>query len=311
MRAIFLVATFAMFASASAAEEPHDTIRDSLVFIKATGISLSQGNGGNQVEAAATGFLISDDGMIVTNYHLLEQLGAVAPNSVRFEISVKERTADRRPAAAVDGSELLDLLILKTPPPPDPFTPVVLGSAFEHPDGEEIFTSGFPGTVSYRKVKGEIEAREGPGGVVWTTSLATPAGQSGGPIYDQLARVIGVVKGDDPSSSYMIPIDFADGLIAQVRIRELRNRIETLESRFRLAEMPNAVKTWKAGREDVDLGVLEGDGFCYLSKVWGDFDDPEDSVGVVIVNKRYVLTGNEKGGSSHGAHPVCLLTNGR
>ncbi len=225
----FILVYFVAAMLPALAEEPHDTVRESLVFIRATGLSTQTGTQGKEVHATATGFLVSENGLILTNYHILEQLGEVSPKTIRFEISVRERTSDRRPAATVNGSEILDLLLLKTPPPAVPFTAASLGSALRHPDGDAIFTSGFPDAPSYRKQRGLIEAREGPGGVLWSINFGLRPGQSGSPVYDRDSKVIGVIKGDDESGSYMIPIDVADGLISQVRIRAIWERIEKLE----------------------------------------------------------------------------------
>ena len=41
--------------------------------------------------------------------------------------------------------------------------------------------------------------------------------------------MIGIVKGDEEGLNYMIPIDFADGLIAHLRIKEMRARLSELE----------------------------------------------------------------------------------
>lgn len=308
LRLLAFLAAYSFFSGAVVAEEPHDTVRKSLVFVHAKALSAEAGQQGTQVEAAGTGFLVSDDGLILTNYHLLEQLGEIFPKSVRFEIAVGERTADRRPAATVDGSEILDLLVLKTPPPAEPFTAVVLGNADAHPSGEQIFTSGFPDNLtSVRKQTGLIEAREGPGGVLWSVDFSLRSGQSGSPVYDRNARVIGVIKGDNPPSAFMIPIDFADGLIAQVRVRELRGRIDALENRIRIAELPDGVATWKANHDDLDLQVSEDEGVCFLTEVWGDFDDARDRVGVKVEGGRYFLTGDDPGDGSLGAQPVCLI----
>lgn len=226
---VFVVLCLFVMPSASVAAEPHDSIRKSLAFIRVSATSTAAGTGGTTVSAEATGFLVSDDGLVLTNYHLLESLGQVAPKSVAFDISIGEKTSQRRPAAVIDGTQLLDLLLLKMPPAPEPYIPVPLGSAYAHPSGDRIFSSGFPKSLSYRTVQGGIEAREGPGGYLWTVDLSFQSGQSGSPVYNADGEVIGVAKGDDAELSFMIPIDFADGLIAQVRIQELRHRIRRLE----------------------------------------------------------------------------------
>ena len=211
------------------AQDPHALVRKSLAYIKVTALVASGPLAGNPVEATGTGFLISADGLVLTNYHLLSELGDVVPKTVQIQIAIREKTAQFRPAAIIDGANLLDLLLLKMTPAPDPYIPLSLGSAYELPPNSEIFTSGFPNSLSYRKQTGMVEAREGAGGYLWSVTMAFQSGQSGSPVYDASGKVIGVVKGDQDGLNFIIPIDFADGLIAQVRLQELRARVSQLE----------------------------------------------------------------------------------
>jgi hypothetical protein len=290
------------------AEEPHDTIRESLVYIRATALSNDKdpAGQGRDIEARATGFFVSSDGLILTNYHILDQLGYAVPSTIRFQVSVGEKSADARTALTVDGNEISDLLLLKAVPAVAPYVTVTLGSAYRHPEGDRVYTSGFPRDISYRKGSGEIAAREGPGGALWSIDdLRIRSGQSGSPVYDARGAVIGVLKADDDSAVYMIPIDAADGLIAQVRIRDLTDRLETLEAAA-LRSVPDVIDVWVPDGQDRPLGVSVDDAICFLSAVQGKFDHGKDEIGLIVRDGQYVLIGDQGGSGTIKATPLCL-----
>ena len=203
--------------SMAQAQEVHKLIRPSLVYLKAT----AKGASGTETvvtkETTATGFLVSEDGLVLTVYHLISKLGDVVPQTVRIEARISEKNANPIRAAIVDASINTDLLLLKIPPGAKEYTKVSLGNAQSHDDDDAIYTSGFAKLISYRKQEGKIETREGPGGHLWATGLKFEYGQRGSPIYNAAGEVIGIVEGDKGTLSYMIPIGFADSLLAQVR----------------------------------------------------------------------------------------------
>jgi S1-C subfamily serine protease len=214
------------------AQEAHKLIRPSLVYLKATGQVRSGPNASEEVDTFGTGFLVSSDGLVLTTYHLLSELGDFEPRTVRIEARIGDRSENARPAAIVDASINTDLLLLKLPPASDDYTAVSLGTAYDHNDAEDIYTSGFPKSISFITQAGKIQAREGPGGSLWTTNLQFEHGQSGSPVYDDSGKVIGVVKGTEGTLNYIVPIEFADPLLTQVRLREMKQQIQKIEERL-------------------------------------------------------------------------------
>jgi S1-C subfamily serine protease len=209
-------------AGIASAQAVHDDMRKSLVHLHARGQAVSGPNASNFVDSFATGTLASNDGLILTVYHLISALGDVEPRTVTIEARIAEKTANPRRVAIVDASINTDLMLLKMPPGPEPFPVVPLGRAIEHDDSQPIYTSGFPKSLDYRKHEGKIEGRSGPGGYLWQTSFDFKEGQSGSPVYNADGEVIGVVKGEENGTGFIIPIGFADALLAQIRLREIR-----------------------------------------------------------------------------------------
>ncbi len=227
---IMVVAATGVWVGVAHAESPHQTIRPSLVYLKATALGASGVQTGVKMESTATGFLVSEDGLILTVYHLLTKMGNFVPDTLMIKASIKEKNANAWSAAIVDASINTDLLLLKIPPGTEEYPKVALGSALSQNDSDAIFTSGFPNTLTYITREDKIEAREGPGGYLWTTGLKFEQGQSGSPVYNADAEVIGIVKGDEGSLGYMIPIEFADPLLVQVRLREIQKELSEIKA---------------------------------------------------------------------------------
>ena len=102
-------------------------IRPSLVYLKATAKGASETETGVTKETNATGFVVSDDGLILTVYHLISKLGDVVPETVEIEARIGEKNANLRRATIVDVSINTDLLLLKIPPNINKYTKVTLG----------------------------------------------------------------------------------------------------------------------------------------------------------------------------------------
>ena len=134
--------------------------------------------------SGGTGFLITDNGVVVTNEHV-----------VADHASVKLRLTSGREyvAKVADKHPSLDLAYLNIQSS-DRFTPIAIGNSAEVRVGEEVIAIGFPlgsqlgqePTVS----RGIVSAiRQG---VLQTDAPVNP-GNSGGPLLDRYGNAIGVV----------------------------------------------------------------------------------------------------------------------
>jgi hypothetical protein len=214
-------------------QEPHDKIRPSLVYLEASGDIESGPEIGMTARSIGTGFIISSDGLVLTTAHLLTALqkngNRVVANTVLIKAHVGGHTGEEMIAQIVDDSEQLDLLLLKLPPrPPTGFPEVTLARAQDHIDSQPIYSSGFT-QDNIRSRPSTIQSKHGPGGYLWTTGFTFEPGESGSPIYDAAGRVIGVVKGDQGSFAYMIPIEYGDSLLAQIRLRDVQKLLQDFQ----------------------------------------------------------------------------------
>ncbi len=139
---------------------------------------------------AGTGFLISDDGYLLTNAHVVQ-------DAVRITVTLRDgREFPARLAAA--ETETSDLALLKIEA--RDLRPVTLGNSDAASVGHQIFTIGNPfGDLSFSLTAGYLSAkprRINLGSVTLNllqTNAAFNVGNSGGPLFDAEGRVIGVV----------------------------------------------------------------------------------------------------------------------
>ncbi len=145
-----------------------------------------------QTSGAGSGFIISQDGYIVTNYHVIE--GATA-------IKVTLNNGDQYDAKVVGGEELNDVAVLKI----DGVTglkTVVLGDSDDLVGGATVCTIGNAlGTLSFSLTSVAVSATDRSGAMsdgtvlnMIQTNCTINSGNSGGPLFDSYGRVAGITS---------------------------------------------------------------------------------------------------------------------
>jgi S1-C subfamily serine protease len=206
--------------SPAVAQNVHDQIRQSLVFIEMKGIT----DNGIPLASTGTGFFVSEDGYILTSYHLLDAIAKVRPETVEILISIWERKqAPDKKAFVVDARINLDLLLLKVSRAQNPYVPVRTGSARRNLTSSTVLTSGFkyqenPPDAFYTRYSDQVTSEDGPAGYTWTLNTAAAAGQSGSPIYTQEGTVVGILKGNFGGQTVFVPLEHAATLLLPLRI---------------------------------------------------------------------------------------------
>ncbi len=141
--------------------------------------------------ATGTGFVISQDGYILTNFHVVDD----APT-----ISVQFKDGTNYPATLVGYEEDLDVAVLKVEA--QGLTPVRLGSSSELVVGQDVVAIGNPlGELTFSETSGIISALDKPvttsEGVVMNllqTDTALNSGNSGGPLFNLYGQVVGITN---------------------------------------------------------------------------------------------------------------------
>lgn len=155
--------------------------------------------------ASGSGFVLTTDGYIVTNYHVIED--AVKDSSVTVEVSFAN--GDKYSATVVGGEQDNDVAVLKIEAGGLP--PVTLGDSGKLVVGESVYAIGNPlGELTYSLSDGLVSALDrlittsstNPStGKTETTTLnvlqtncAINPGNSGGPLFDSYGNVVGIVS---------------------------------------------------------------------------------------------------------------------
>ena len=160
--------------------------------------------------AAGSGFVITEDGYILTNYHVIEDADSI---QVSF---VDGTTYD---ATLVGGESENDIAVLKIDA--TGLTPVIIGDSDNVKVGEQVVAIGNPlGELTFSMTSGIVSAKDRSitmeNGEVMNmiqTDTAINSGNSGGPLFDMYGQVIGItsakLSGSSSSSATIEGLGFA------------------------------------------------------------------------------------------------------
>jgi S1-C subfamily serine protease len=225
-----------------------------------------------------SGFVVDDQGRIVTNYHVIE--GA-------DEIEVSFSNKDTLDATLVGSDPSTDLAVLQVDAGADALTPLELADSDAVAVGDPVVAIGNPFGLERTVTAGIVSALQravrAPNGYtideVIQTDAAINQGNSGGPLLDSSGRVIGVnsqIETAGDGSSGNVGIGFAvpsntvksvvADLIANGRVDRaylgvsLQEVDAELASLFGLpAEAGVLVQTVQPGSPAADAGIRAGD----------------------------------------------------
>ena len=148
--------------------------------------------------AAGSGFIFSDDGYILTNYHVVS--GATA-------ITVSTYDGTNYDAKVVGYDESNDVAVLKIEA--EGLTPVVIGDSDKLNVGDEVVAIGNPlGELTFSETSGiisaldrEVTISQGSTMDLIQTDCAINSGNSGGALFNMHGEVIGITNAKYSSSS--------------------------------------------------------------------------------------------------------------
>ena len=171
--------------------EIYASYADSCVCVNVTA-TVQQGFYQYEASGAGSGFIISEDGYIVTNYHVID--GA---NSIKVTLN----NGESYDATLIGGEELNDVAVLKVNGVTG-LKPVVLGDSDSLVVGETVSTIGNAlGSYSFSQTSGTVSATgrsvtmsDGTVMNMIQTDCTINNGNSGGPLFDQYGRVVGITS---------------------------------------------------------------------------------------------------------------------
>lgn len=205
---VLLAATPQVQARPQAPSQPFDSAQITKKI--SPGVVLIKGTASSGDEILGTGFIISSDGKIGTNLHVVESLkngGVQLASGEKF---------DSFSVLAFDARK--DIAIIKIPGFDLPT--VALGNSNNVQVGEPVLAVGSPlglqGTVTTGVVSSLRDDPTGGGFKVLQTDASVNPGNSGGPLVNRQAEVIGIVtykiRGGE-NLNFAIPVNYLRGLV--------------------------------------------------------------------------------------------------
>ena len=256
-----------------------------------------QGPGDDQQEhkeeAGGSGFIISDDGYILTNNHVIE-------NGQKIEVKVGDEHTYR--AKVVGADPATDIALLKIDAK-EKLTPINLGDSDKLRVGDWVMAIGDPWafdktvTVGVVSAKGRRNLTLDPNSNSFENFIQTDAainfGNSGGPLIDIEGEVIGIdtaIYRPAQNIGFAVPINTAKSILDQLRTKgkvtrgflgvNIRNIDEDNMRAFGLSSMSGAlVESVESDSPAEKAGVLHGDVITRVDGV--EVKDTQDLISYV------------------------------
>ena len=217
----------------------------------------------NKWTGSGSGIVISTNGLIATNYH-------VVSDSRYIEVELVYNGEIKSFKTKVIKTDVInDLAIIKIDDPAfESFGEIPYNFTTEiKKTGSKIYALGYPSAISSdgseglmgKEIKftdGRISAKTGIGGspIFYQTTAPLQGGNSGGPLFDENANLVGI-------NTAILESDKFENVSYSVKSRFLLNLIEVLPQEVKL---PNNYKT---GRNSIEDQIEKISGFVALIKV--------------------------------------------
>jgi len=287
----FLGFIFVLVLSASV----HAQILDeTIVYIKCTAPGC--------IESQGSGVLVSPKGKVLTAGHVIpKENGTICWGAIGNAFSPPRQMIIGKKSSSYDAA-----ILNFSPVGDEKFNYLQYCRLQDSLRRKTIFATGFPGHTESGVPSSRIGVLStvlpGPKGFIETDS-ATTSGMSGGMVtLANSSNLIGIIVGAALDASTGLP-KYSAILPAQ----EVATELELgPESKACIKEFV-ADKKWKTGDSPLKLGVNKGEGYCFLTGVWGIFNHKEDKVWIETDDKgEFVLNGDDKGDGEHGAFAQCI-----
>ena len=295
LTALLAVAVLLGTAAPARAQSLSDAFRKaapSVVVVRAKGRDVGA-SGVTRFSETGSGVLISADGKVMTAAHVVDAMD---------EITVEVIGGERVSAKVVASETAADLSLLQLERVPVRMQPGTMGNSDTVRVGDQVMVIGAPYGLAYSMSAGWISARWPPNTVYKTMPLAeffqTTAtintGNSGGPMFDMAAQVIGIVShnisksGGSEGLGFVVTINTAKKLLLEKR--SLWSGIDGIMLTGDLAAIFNVpqpagflVKTVAKASPAWDMGLLGGDKIATIAgqqiAVGGDIILTVDGIG--------------------------------
>lgn len=203
--------------------------------------------------ASGSGFILTEDGYIVTNYHVIEEASS---------IKVTAYSGSTYDATLVGYDESNDLAVIKIDA--QGLTPVVLGDSDNMNVGDSVVAIGNPlGELTFSLTSGAISALDrevtmsnGISMDLIQTDCAINSGNSGGALFNMYGEVIGITNAKYSSSSSSEAS--IDNIGFAIPINNVRSTIESIIETGYIVKPYIGVSIGDVGSENRGYGIPGG-----------------------------------------------------
>ncbi len=241
-----------------------DAIQQSVIQIEAIGTIRDPEVGFTDGSGRGSGFIISEDGLAVTNNH-------VVTGAATLEVFIGGDTTESYNATVLGVSECNDLAVIDINED-DPLTPLVWFDG-EIRTGQDVYAAGFPlGDPEFTLTRGIVSKLEAGGDTSWASidsvlehDAAIQPGNSGGPLVTPEGAVIGVnYAGGSPTNTeqfFAIDTDRAQKVVDLLKEGDFESL--GVNGQVVYDEEAGIVGVWVAGvapgSPASEVGLLPGD----------------------------------------------------
>jgi serine protease Do len=173
-------------------------------------------HGKMKTHALGSGFVISPEGLIITNNHVVEKA---------TEIKIKLQNDKEYDAKLVGRDPKTDLALIRVTPDKDFPKPAALGDSDALRVGDQVMAVGNPFGLGHTVTTGIISAKSrvlgaGPYDDFLQTDAAINPGNSGGPLFNMDGQVVGIntaIIAQGQGLGFAIPVNMAKDLLPQLK----------------------------------------------------------------------------------------------
>ena len=204
--------------------------------------------------AAGSGFILTQDGYILTNYHVVE-------SSDSIKVTTYDGTSYDAQLIGYDESN--DIAVLKVDA--NDLTPVVLGDSDSVSVGDSVVAIGNPlGELTFSLTAGAISALDRPVTLssgttmnLMQTDCAINSGNSGGALFNMYGEVIGITNAKYSSSSSSSEASI-DNIGFAIPINQVRSIVESIIQNGYIVKPYIGVSVSDVSSESQSYGLPQG-----------------------------------------------------
>lgn len=200
---------------------------DSVVGIRTTTSVMSFFGGSQEQTGDGSGVIYSEDGYIITNYHVISE--AVESSNSKIDVFIGDSNSISYPATVVGYNISCDLAVIKIDA--TNLTPVEFGNSDELNVGQYVITIGAPGglefmgSVTYGIISGlDRTVSTSTGLKLIQTDAAINPGNSGGALLDAEGKLIGI------NSSKIASVEY-EGMGFAIPVNTVKEKCDKIISR--------------------------------------------------------------------------------